>query len=182
MVKDSDSFLIYQSIVCISLWCLLTSQKQPWSIFCCRCSTKMFFLYSKTMFLHPSANIHQRVKLGACVWCKGVAAFYFKKPPFVCAREPCMHVCVCAWVQKAPIGMNYLAESLLYLSMVDWPRACTVLLPTTQETTLIHHPAFCSMPLSHPTTPPQFSQACWSGPLQMSLFRSLQLSGQNPCN
>lgn len=94
MVKDSDSFLIYQSTVCISLWCLLTSQKQPWSIFCCRCSTKMFFLYSKTMFLHPSANIHQRVKLGACVWCKGVAAFYFKKQPFVCAREPCMHVCV----------------------------------------------------------------------------------------
>lgn len=115
MVKDSDSFLIYQSIVCISLWCLLTSQKQPWSIFCCHCSTKMFFLYSKTMFLHPSANIHQRVKLGACVWCKGVAAFYFKKQPFVCAREPCMHVCVCAWVQKAPIGMNYLAESPLLI-------------------------------------------------------------------
>lgn len=74
-------------------------------------------------------------------------------------------MCVC--VQKAPIGMNYLEKNLLYLSTVDWPQARTVLLMTTQETTLIHQPPFCSMPSSHPPTPPQLFPAC-SSPLQMS--------------
>lgn len=76
---------------------------------------------------------------------------------------------MCVSVQKAPIGMNYLEESLLCLSTVDWLQARTVLLPTTQEATLIHHPPFCSMPQSHPTTPPQLFPACSSaGPLQIA--------------
>ena len=82
----------------------------------------------------------------------------------LCVRED--PACVCACVQQAPIGMNYLEESLFYLSTVGWPRARKVLLPTTQETTLIHHPPLCSMPPSRPPT--QVLPACSSVSLQMS--------------
>lgn len=78
---------------------------------------------------------------------------------------------VCARIQTAPIGMNYLGKSLFYLCTVRWPRAHKVLLPVSQETTLIHHPPQRRMPPSHPQTPAHFP-ACSSGPLQMSLYRS----------
>lgn len=129
----------------------------------------LLFLNSKTMFLHPSINIHQRVKLEACSFFVSVCVcvqILLREGSHLCVRED--PACVCACVQQAPIGMNYLEESLFYLSSVGWPRARKVLLPTTQETTLIHHPPFCSMPPSHPPT--QVLPACSSVPLQMSPF------------
>lgn len=81
------------------------------------------------------------------MWVSVCAVFYFKTHLGVW-KDP-----TCECVQKAPFGMNYLEESLFYLSTVDWPQARTVLLPTSQETTLIHHPPFCSMPPSHPQIP-----------------------------
>lgn len=61
-------------------------------------------------------------------------------------------------VQKAQIGMNYLEESLFYLSTVDWPPARSVPLLTTQETTLIHQPPCCSLPPCQAQTTPKMSQ------------------------
>lgn len=121
----------------------------------------MLFLSSKTMFLHPSINIHQRVKLEpsslwACVSvCLVCVVFYFKKQPFLCTRGPFMCVCV----QKAPVGMNYLEESLFYLSTVDWPQARTVLLPDdtrdypNSPSTLLRYD-----PISPSNPTPNFSQ------------------------
>ena len=134
------------------------------------CSTKMFLRNSKTMFFHSPINMHQRVgacALGAYV-CSCVcvcSVFYFKKQSFMSTSRLRMCVRVRACARNAPTGMNYLEKSLLYLSTVDWPQAHTVLLPTTQETTLIHHSSSCSMPPSHPTTPTQlFPSMLWWSP------------------
>lgn len=59
-----------------------------------------------------------------------------------------------ACVQKVPVGMNYLAVSLLCLSTLDWLQACSVLLPVTGESRLIRHPPLCS------ATPPDSSFTC----------------------
>lgn len=69
-------------------------------------------------------------------------------------------VCVCACVQKAPIGMNYLEESLFYLSTLERPQAHKVLLPTTQETTLIHQSPLYSVPPSRGPSWAEHFPAC----------------------
>lgn len=61
--------------------------------------------------------------------------------------------CVRAHIQTAPTGMNYLEKSLFYLSTVRRARAHKVLLSVSQETGLIHHPAWRTVPTSQPPTP-----------------------------
>lgn len=87
--------------------------------------------------------------------------------------EQTVRVCVC--VQKAPTGMNYLEESLLYLSTVDWPQARTILLLTTQETTLIHHPlsALQCGPVSPDSPTPTFPSMLYWSPCRCPLIISL---------
>lgn len=168
-------FFIYRGAVCISLRvntgclrCLLPNPRKMPEAFLLR-HQNLLFLNSKTMFLHPSINIHQIVKLEACSFFVSVCVcvcvqMLLREGSHLCVRED--PACVCACVQQAPIGMNYLEESLFYLSTVGWPWARKVLLPTTQETTLIHHRPFCSMPPSHPPT--QVLPACSGVPQQMS--------------
>lgn len=151
--QGSVSIPLNVNIKC--LWCFLSDpQEVPEAFFCC--FTKTLTLNSKTMFLHPSINIHQRIKLEggsmwACVSVCLVCADSTSRSNHLCVWE--YPACVCACIQKAPFGMNYLEESLFYLCTVHWPRVRKVLLPTSQETTLIHHPPFCSMPPSHPPNP-----------------------------
>lgn len=80
-------------------------------------------------------------------------------------------LCMCVSVQKAPVGMNYLEESLLRLSTVDWPQARTVLLLTTQEATPNSPSAVLQCaPVSPYNTTPAFPACPGAGPLQSILI------------
>lgn len=121
--------------------------KKRWQKYFCWPS-KILILNSKIMYPRLCINIHQRIKLEGCtMWTRvSVCSHYTSGGIYVCEHPACVRACI----QRAPIGMNYLEESLFCLCTVHRPQARKVLLPTSQETTLIHHPPFCSMPPSRP--------------------------------
>lgn len=106
---------------------------------------------SKTSFLSPPLNIHQRMKLEvccmrACVCLAGAHSTSGRSH----LRGRGILPCVCARIQTAPTGINYLEKSLFYLSTVRRAQAHKVLLPVSQEARLVHHPAWRTVPTSQP--------------------------------